>query len=209
MNLGQIRNGCLLTGEMHVRVIAGKARSIPLKTPKGLETRPTTDRIKETLFNMIQPLIPDAQFLDLYAGSGGIAIEALSRGAAAAVLVERNSGTAEYIRDNLKKTRLEAQAEVLTADAAAAIDRLAAQGREFDLIFMDPPYHKELEKQALERIVSCGILKRDGLVIVEAAADTEFSYLEELGLRISRVKRYQTNQHVFIEMIKEEDGRAE
>ena len=204
MNLGQIRNGCLLTGEMHVRVIAGKARSIPLKTPKGLETRPTTDRIKETLFNMIQPLIPDAQFLDLYAGSGGIAIEALSRGAAAAVLVERNSGTAEYIRDNLKKTRLEAQAEVLTADAAAAIDRLAAQGREFDLIFMDPPYHKELE-----RIVSCGILKRDGLVIVEAAADTEFPYLESLGLRMRRRKRYKTNQHVFIEKMEEEDGKAE
>ena len=192
-----------------MRVIAGKARSIPLKTPEGLGTRPTTDRIKETLFNMIQPLLLDARFLDLFAGSGAIAIEALSRGAATAVLVERNPKTVQYIRDHLKKTRLEEGAEVLTEDAAAAVERLARQGRSFDLIFMDPPYHKELERQVLEKIAVCGILDRGGQIIVEAAADTEFSYLEELGLRISRVKRYQTNQHVFIEMIKEEDGRAE
>ena len=192
-----------------MRVIAGKARSIPLKTPEGLGTRPTTDRIKETLFNMIQPLLLDARFLDLFAGSGAIAIGALGRGAATAVLVERNPKTVQYIRDNLKKTRLEEGAEVLTEDAAAAVERLARQGRSFDLIFMDPPYHKELERQVLEKIAVCGILDRGGQIIVEAAADTEFSYLEELGLRISRVKRYQTNQHVFIEMIKEEDGRAE
>ena len=119
-----------------MRVIAGSARRLLLKTLPGDETRPTTDRIKETLFNMLQSEIPGSRFLDLFGGSGGIAIEALSRGASSAVIVEKNPKAARIIRENLEHTHLDDRAELLTTDASAAITRLA--GREsaaFDLIF--------------------------------------------------------------------------
>ena len=96
-----------------MRVIAGKCRSLPLKTVPGRQTRPTTDRIKETLFNMLQPYLPDARFLDLFAGSGAIGIEALSRGAERAWFVEQNKAAADCIRQNLKFTKLEQQAVLL------------------------------------------------------------------------------------------------
>ena len=110
-----------------MRVIAGSARRLLLKTLPGDETRPTTDRIKETLFNMLQAEIPGSRFLDLFGGSGGIAIEALSRGASAAVIVEKNPKAARIIRENLEHTHLDDRAELLTTDASAAITRLAGR----------------------------------------------------------------------------------
>ena len=101
-----------------MRVIAGTARRLPLKTPKGKETRPTTDRIKETLFNMLAPLVPGSRFLDLFAGSGQIGIEALSRGADYAVFVEQGREAAECIRENLAFTRLEPKARLIIRRAA-------------------------------------------------------------------------------------------
>ena len=122
-----------------MRVIAGKCRSLPLKTVPGRQTRPTTDRIKETLFNMLQPYLPDARFLDLFAGSGAIGIEALSRGAERAWFVEQNKAAADCIRQNLKFTKLEQQAVLLPMEAHAALQSL--QGQEpFDCIFMDPSF---------------------------------------------------------------------
>ena len=110
-----------------MRVIAGSARSLPLKTLEGMDTRPTTDRIKETLFNMIQSEIPGCRFLDLYAGSGAIAIEALSRGAKEAVLVENSKAACACIRENLAFTKLDSQAVLMEQDVAAAIVRLSGQ----------------------------------------------------------------------------------
>ena len=107
-----------------MRVIAGKARSLRLKTIEGMDTRPTTDRIKETLFNMLQPYMADCRFLDLFAGSGAIGIEALSRGADCCVFVEQQRKAAECIRDNLKFTRLDGQARVMVMDAVSAIRKL-------------------------------------------------------------------------------------
>ena len=107
-----------------MRVIAGTARSLPLKTIEGLETRPTTDRIKETLFNMLQSDIPGCKFLDLYSGSGAIGIEALSRGAAKAVLVENSKKAVECIKDNLMFTKLADKADVMEMDVLSAINRL-------------------------------------------------------------------------------------
>lgn len=183
---------------MNVRVIAGKARRLVLKTPEGMDTRPTTDRIKETLFNMINPLLYDASFLDLFSGSGGMAIEALSRGARTAVLVENNRKAAECIRMNLKTTGLDSQAELLTVDVMNALDRLERAGKEFDLIFMDPPYGEELEKQVLERLKDSCLAGEDTLIIAEASLETAFDYLDGYGYKIERVKKYKTNQHVFI-----------
>ena len=178
-----------------MRVIAGSARRLLLKTLPGDETRPTTDRIKETLFNMLQAEIPGSRFLDLFGGSGGIAIEALSRGASSAVIVEKNPKAARIIRENLEHTHLDDRAELLTTDASAAITRLA--GREsaaFDLIFLDPPYGLGLEDRALAQLLPTTLLQADTLLIVET--DTRF---EALGYSVLKVKEYKTNQHIFLQ----------
>ena len=122
-----------------MRVIAGKARSLRLKTIEGMDTRPTTDRIKETLFNNIKPSIADSRFLDLFAGSGGIGIEALSRGASRCVFVEQQRKAAECIRENLAFTRLKEDATLLVTDAVSAVNKLDGE-EAFSWIFMDPPY---------------------------------------------------------------------
>lgn len=181
-----------------MRVIAGKARRLQLKTPDGMDTRPTTDRIKETLFNMISHALADASFLDLFAGSGAIGIEALSRGAGRAVFVEKNPKAAACIRDNLTRAKLSAQGEIVTADVFRALRSLEGRGR-FDYIFMDPPYDHMLEKQVLEYLAGSDLLAEDGLIIVEASLTTDFSYLEELGYSLIKRKEYKTNAHIFAE----------
>ncbi|MBO7354050.1 MAG: 16S rRNA (guanine(966)-N(2))-methyltransferase RsmD [Lachnospiraceae bacterium] len=181
-----------------MRVIAGTCRSLRLKTPPGEDVRPTTDRIKETLFNIISARIPGADFLDLFCGCGGIGIEALSRGAASSVFVDSSDVSLRYTRDNLEFTKLKDRAEVIRADAAGAISRLFTEGRRFDIIFMDPPYSKGLEKSVLQEIANYNLLKEDGIIIVEAKSDTDFSYVDGLGLEITREKLYGSNKHMFI-----------
>ena len=135
-----------------MRIIAGTARSMPLKTIEGKDTRPTTDRIKETLFNIIQMDVPGSVFLDLFAGSGGIGLEAVSR----------------YV---------------------------------FDIIFMDPPYGLGLEYDVLLHLKDSSILTEDTLIIVEESLDTDPYEMEKYGFEITRIKRYKTNQHVFLKRI--------
>lgn len=188
-----------------MRVIAGSAKRLQLKTIDGLDTRPTTDRIKETLFNMIAPWIPDCIFLDLFSGSGGIGIEALSRGAAEAVFVEKNAKAMACIKENLRHTRLEDRAVTMASDALSALHRLDGQ-KTFDYIFMDPPYNQFLERQVLEYLSGSQLLAKDGVIIVEASLDTEFDYLPELGFTMIKEKIYKTNKHVFIEYAEEEQN---
>ena len=126
-----------------MRVIAGTARSLPLKTVEGLDTRPTTDRVKETLFNMLNPQLSGCRFLDLFAGSGAIGIEALSRGASHAVFVENSEKAIACIRHNLTFTHLDGQGDVMMGDVLTVIGRLERQEEKpFDVIFMDPPYDR-------------------------------------------------------------------
>ena len=181
-----------------MRVIAGSARRVQLQTPAGMETRPTTDRIKETLFNMLQPYLCDCHFLDLFSGSGAIGIEALSRGAEQAVFVEMGQEPLRCIRNNLKNTKLEGQAKLLAMDVMNALQQLDQQGEPFDIIFMDPPYGYEWEKKVLERLKGMDILDEDTDIIFEAALDTDISYLEDLGYMVNKVKKYKTNMHVFV-----------
>lgn len=181
-----------------MRVIAGSAKRMQLKTIEGLETRPTTDRIKETLFNMISPYIADSSFLDLFSGSGAIGIEALSRGAAEAVFVEQNPKAAACIRENLKYTKLDAGAVLLGTDVMSALKRLDGE-KKFDYIFMDPPYNQLLEKQVLEYLSTSTLLSEDAVIIAEGALDTDFSYVEELGFSVIKEKKYKTNKHIFLE----------
>lgn len=181
-----------------MRVIAGKARRIQLKTIEGLDTRPTTDRIKETLFNMIAHGLCDTSFLDLFAGSGAIGIEAISRGAKEAVFVEKNSKAVMCIKENLKNTKFTDQAEVLQTDVISALSRLEGR-KKFDYIFMDPPYNHLLEKQVLTHLAQSDLLNEDALIIVEASLETDFSYVEELGYSVIKRKEYKTNAHLFLE----------
>lgn len=184
-----------------MRVIAGSARSLNLVAPKGMEVRPTTDRIKETLFNILSPRVFDSSFLDMFAGSGAIGIEALSRGARECVFVENSQASVQAIKENLAHTKLDSSAQIVICDCVAAVSRLASSKRKFDIIFMDPPYNHELEKKVLEEITKSDILSKEGLIIVEASKDTDFSYAEELGLRVTREKSYGSNKHIFLERL--------
>lgn len=182
-----------------MRVIAGSAKRIQLKTVEGLDTRPTTDRIKETLFNMISEYLADSTFLDLFSGSGAIGIEALSRGALKACFVEQSKSAMNCIRENLKNTKLDAYAELYETDVISALKRM--KGKKFDYVFMDPPYDMLLEKKVLEYLASADLLSEDALIIVEASIDTNFDYVENLGFTIVKSKDYKSNKHVFIEKV--------
>ena len=172
-----------------MRVIAGSARRLLLKTPLGDNTRPTTDRIKETLFNMIQNEVPGSVFLDLFAGSGAIGIEALSRGADYAVFVENDKNALTCIEENLKHTGLNDKAGIYKQDV-------------FVIVFMDPPYDKELERRVLEYLTMSKLIHEDTLIIFEASLDTDISYLEDLGYELIKEKKYKTNKHVFVQRSK-------
>lgn len=187
-----------------MRVIAGSARRLQLKTLDGFDTRPTTDRIKETLFNMIAPYIYNCTFLDLFSGSGGIGIEALSRGAKEAVFVEKNSRAMSCIKENLKSTRLEDRAVTITEDALTALRQMEGK-KEFDYIFMDPPYHQELERRVLEYLSGSELIHEDTVLIVEASRETKFSYLKDLGFTLLKEKVYKSNKHVFLEKAGKEE----
>lgn len=180
-----------------MRVISGTARHLPLKTVEGLDTRPTTDRIKETLFNMIQNEIYGCRFLDLFAGSGAIGIEALSRGAEAAVFVEQNRKAADCIRENLSFTHLSQKAKVLCTDVFQALLQLQDQ-EPFDIVFMDPPYDRELEKKVLEVLAKSDRIDEHCLIITEASLKTDFSYLDSIGFEMIKYKKYKTNAHIFM-----------
>ena len=185
-----------------MRVIAGTCRSLPLKTLPGNDTRPTTDRIKETLFNMMQVWVPGSRFLDLYAGSGAIGIEALSRGAEYACFVDSSRKAAAVIEDNLAFTKLRDQAKVLTMDVFSALSVLDRE-EPFDIVFMDPPYRHGLERMTLDALKEAGCVHPDTLYIVEAALETDMSWLEEMGYTCVKSREYRTNKHVFLKRIGE------
>lgn len=180
-----------------MRIIAGTARSLPLKTVEGMGTRPTTDRIKETLFNMLQNEIAGSYFLDLFAGSGQMGLEAVSRGARYAVFVDNNKKAVACIEDNIRFTKFDKECKVYPSDVLSALR--AMEGKyQFDIIFMDPPYNQEIEKEVLRYLVTSSLLKEDTTIIVEASLETKFDYLEEFGLILHKLKTYKTNAHAFI-----------
>ena len=180
-----------------MRVIAGTARSMPLRTVKGMDVRPTTDRTKETLFNILQTRVPGARFLDLFAGSGSIGIEALSRGAETAYFVERDRKTQQLIEENLVFTKLIGGAKILKGDVMQVLPRL--EGEEpFDIIFMDPPFLHDLEKDVLTYLAKSSLPAPDGIIVIEAHPKTDFSYLDELGYEIIKHKIYSLSSHLFL-----------
>ncbi|MCD7981167.1 MAG: 16S rRNA (guanine(966)-N(2))-methyltransferase RsmD [Clostridiales bacterium] len=180
-----------------MRIIAGTARSLPLKTVKGSDTRPTTDRIKETLFNIIQDEIPGSAFLDLFAGSGGIGLEAVSRGAKKAVFVDSSRKAAACIRENIAFTKFTDCCELKCMDFAAAIRSMDGR-QQFDIIFMDPPYGKGLAAQALSGLRDSSLCREDTIIIAEESIHFNPEELSGIGFEITRIKKYKTNQHIFL-----------
>lgn len=179
-----------------MRIIAGKAKGHKLETIDGLATRPTTDRIKETLFNIIAFDLPGCRFLDLFSGSGAIGLEALSRGAEQAVFVENAQPSQDVIVRNLAHTKLEEGARLLFMNADAALDKLAGENAAFDIIYMDPPYAAGLAAPMLEKIQEKKLLNRDGYVILERAAQLPLMLPE--GYEILREKEYRTTVLTFL-----------
>lgn len=179
-----------------MRVVAGSAKSLKLKTIEGMETRPTQDRIKETLFNMIQYDVPGCTFLDLFSGSGGIGIEALSRGAREAYFVEKAKPALRCIRENLRYTKLDERAHVLATDVNQAIGQLERENITFDYIFMDPPYKKGFEESVLSILDESSVCTEETIVIVESSLDTQIPDFDEL--KVTRIKEYKTNKHTFL-----------
>ncbi|MDO4803221.1 MAG: 16S rRNA (guanine(966)-N(2))-methyltransferase RsmD [Lachnospiraceae bacterium] len=183
-----------------MRVIAGTARSMPLRTVKGMDVRPTTDRTKETLFNILMPLIPGCRFLDLYAGSGSIGIEALSRGCASCTFVEKNRIHQNLILENLAFTHLEKNARLIRGDVDSALMRL--EGEEpYDIIFMDPPFNQKLEKGTLAILSKSSLPAEGGVIVVEASPKTDFSYLDDLGFEIVKERRYGQSRHIILKKL--------
>ena len=147
-----------------MRVITGKARGVQLKTPDGMLTRPTTDRVKEALFSIIQFEIPTAKVLDLFGGTGQLGIEALSRGAGGAVFVDDREDACNLIRENLRRTKLAQDAKVVRADY---MDYLKRCKEKFGIIFLDPPYAEVFLENALKRITEIDILQSGGIIVAE------------------------------------------
>ena len=180
-----------------MRVIAGSARRLLLKTPKGLETRPTSDQIKETLFNILMPYLYDAEFLDLFSGSGGIGIEALSRGANHCTFVENSRPALSCINDNISHTHFTEQATVFPMDVFSALNQL--EGKKcFDIVFMDPPYNNEYERMVLERLAGSKLINEDSIIVIEASIETDMSYLSDIGYEPVKIKEYKSNKHVIV-----------
>ena len=147
-----------------MRVITGKARGIQLKTPEGMLTRPTADRVKEALFSIINFDVPGSKVLDLFGGTGQLGIEALSRGAASAVFVDAREESCKLIRENLKRTKLESDAKVIRSDY---LDYLKRCREQYNIIFLDPPYAEVFLENAIKKITEIDILQSDGIIVAE------------------------------------------
>lgn len=147
-----------------MRVVTGKARGVLLKTPEGMQTRPTADRVKEAMFSIVNFDIPGASVLDLFAGTGQLGIEALSRGAKSAVFVDAREDACKIVRENLRRTKMENQAKTVRSDYLEYLKRCREK---FDIILLDPPYAEVFLETALKTIAEIDILQSGGIIITE------------------------------------------
>ena len=161
-----------------MRIIAGEARSRQIDAPKGRDTRPTLDRVRENLFNILARRVPDARVLDLFSGSGALALEALSRGAREAVLVDRDREAHRVEVLNAERLGYAGRTQILLADALAACGRLAREGRRFDLVFLDPPYAIGDLRPVTGALLP--LLAEDALVVTEHQAGHPYAVCEAL-----------------------------
>lgn len=169
-----------------MRVVSGLAKGVALKTPEGLSTRPTADRVKEAMFSIIQFDIPGARVLDLFGGTGQLGIEALSRGAKSAVFVDAQSSACGLIRENLKRTKMESQARIVHSDY---LTYLKGCREKFDIILLDPPYQEVFLDNSLKMISEIDILQSDGIIVTERPLGKELPW-QYPGFSRSRDYKY-------------------
>lgn len=170
-----------------MRIITGSSRGAKLRAPKGSNTRPTADRVKESLFNILSNKIIGKDILDIFAGSGALSLEALSRGARTAVLIDNAADSCKIIHANAVHTHLSRQVKIQHSDVFTALKKLSRSNFLFDIIFCDPPYHYQLCQRVLE-VVDDSILREGGLFIAEVGADevlnvdsTDFTLLRSIS----------------------------
>ena len=179
-----------------MRVIAGSAKRTVLTAPEGLNTRPTSDRAKESLFSILGEKVRGARFLDIFCGSGAIGIEALSRGAASAVFVDNSPHAIKALTANLAKTRLNHNAEILHMNADNAIQKLG--DHQFDIIFLDPPYGTNLLIQALGNLFPNHQMAENGLIIAEV--DSKDSLVLPTDFTLESTREYGRTKFLFIRL---------
>lgn len=185
-----------------MRVIAGSARSMPLKTVKNLNTRPTSDKLKETLFNILSPHIDGAKFLDLFAGSGAIGIEALSRGATAATFVEKAIDAYKVINENLVFTKFIEKSKVVRGDVISSLRKLNEKKEKFDIIFLDPPYDKKIYDDVLKELSVLQVDEKNAIVVIEDVILKEVKENDIIySFKVFRIKEYNGKCHIFLERV--------
>lgn len=183
-----------------MRVISGTARGTKLNSIDNISTRPTLDRVKESLFNILQPGIQNSVVLDLFAGSGAIAIEFLSRGAKKAYLGEKNNLATKMIYENLKKTRMDTKAVVINKDYKKVLEMLKQDEIQFDFVYIDPPYEANIAVDSVKRILELNLLKEKGNLIIETDDEKrELLGLEKLNIYIKDMRKYGRVSLIFLE----------
>ncbi|CUH95596.1 hypothetical protein P22_1670 [Propionispora sp. 2/2-37] len=174
-----------------MRIITGSARGTRLKAPRGMDTRPTADRVKESVFNILGSAVIDARVLDLFAGTGNLGLESLSRGAQSAVFVDYSIHSVTAIRENARQTKLSDRTEIYRRDVYKALEKVIQDRRMFDVVFCDPPYNRGLAVGAAQRIDGGNILAPAGILVLEHSRHEQLPDSDNwLSLRVARCERY-------------------
>jgi len=182
-----------------MRVISGTARGTKLTSIDDESTRPTLDRVKESLFNIINSRIQDSVVLDLFAGSGAIGIEFLSRGCQKAYLCDKSKEAIKFVKDNVNKTKLNDSAIIVNKDYNDLLKDLRSSGIKFDIVFLDPPYELDIAKDAVNKILEYKLLAEDGIIIIETdQKEREINSLKEMKVEIYDTRKYGRANLIFL-----------
>lgn len=180
-----------------MRIISGKAKGTKLYTLQGDNTRPTLDRVKESIFNIIQKQIPEATVLDLFAGSGAIGLEMLSRGAKKAILCDKSKEAIGIIKKNIQKTHMEEKVELYNIDFKECIEKVSKE--KFDIIYIDPPYETNFIEKSLEKIIEKNIIQENGIIILETDDEKRIKKeIEKINVAIIDERKYGRANIIFL-----------
>ncbi len=180
-----------------MRIISGKAKGTKLYTLQGDNTRPTLDRVKESIFNIIQNQIPEATVLDLFAGSGAIGLEMLSRGAKKAILCDKSKEAIGIIKKNIQKTHMEEKVELYNIDFKECIEKVSKE--KFDIIYIDPPYETNFIEKSLEKIIEKNIIQENGIIILETDDEKRIKKeIEKINVAIIDERKYGRANIIFL-----------
>ena len=180
-----------------MRIISGSMRGTKLYTLDGISTRPTLDRVKESLFNIIQNKLKDSVVLDLFSGSGALAIESISRGAKKAILCDKSNQAIKIIKQNVDKTNCGNKVEIINKDYIKSLKLLEKE--KFDIVFIDPPYDKNIAVDAVSRILDLDILSEDSIIVLETDDEKrELSALKEIKVNVYDLRKYGRVKLIFL-----------